>query len=667
MRVEAREQVVVGHDARRRLRRSSSLANGARPAGARIAGRSSPVGLARLDRRGRVVDRGAGDLAGLRAGERRLVARRGSGGRRGRRRPPRAGRSTSSTNVASRSTSPAIPEAAERPPGRSRGSWRSSPRRSRRARAASRSRRTRDLVGAGRRRASCTTSSSGGGAPASTRASPLLGLHEPLADALAQLARGHAREGDEQELVERVALGDVARGERGDRVRLAGAGARLEHGHAGRQRAADVEAARISAAVAHSSASSAAHSRRARRPKRAVDACQPRSSAARRRASSVEACGSPPKTSRCSGSRSSSSKRARTPTLGGRPCAARRRWRPPRRTRRTSCRRAAAARASRGRRGRRARRGTRARSRAGLESSASGPTRATRRPALAARPTVVTASKPRSGWAAVSASSRTHAASRWRGFDARVRDRRAAMSPPTPETVPLSMRPSASADADVDGAEVASRVEQRLGARRRSSSTSGSTCVDHRLARARPGGSVPRAISASDRGLRASAPVEPRVQQPLADAPLLEAVELDRQRVLDLVGVVGDADAEPLAQERAHRAAATKRTRSSSSTTGPAAARQRRRQERRRRRGARRSSASRAVRARRRRSSRLRRRPQLARGEVARVERLQRMRDDDAVAGAPSGTATVRSTTSSSSPTGTAGGRGAFVRSSLPV
>ena len=38
-----------------------------------------------------------------------------------------------------------------------------------------------------------------------------------------------------------VALGDVARRERGDRVRLAGARARLEHGHAGRQRAADVE------------------------------------------------------------------------------------------------------------------------------------------------------------------------------------------------------------------------------------------------------------------------------------------------------------------------------------------------------------------------------------------------------------------------------------------
>ena len=68
-----------------------------------------------------------------------------------------------------------------------------------------------------------------------------------------------------------------------------------------------------------------------------------------------------------------------------------------------------------------------------------------------------------------------------------------------------------------------------------------------------PGGSVPRPISARI----AAAPLgagQPRVEQPLADAPLLEPVELDRQRVLDLVGVVGDADAQPLAQERPHRA-----------------------------------------------------------------------------------------------------------------
>ena len=106
---------------------------------------------------------------------------------------------------------------------------------------ASRSRRSRDLLARAlgeqprRPRRRC------GGAPASARVEPLLGADEPLAHALAQLAGRHAREGDEQQLVERRALGDVARGERGDRVRLAGAGARLEHGDAGRQRAADVE------------------------------------------------------------------------------------------------------------------------------------------------------------------------------------------------------------------------------------------------------------------------------------------------------------------------------------------------------------------------------------------------------------------------------------------
>ena len=52
-----------------------------------------------------------------------------------------------------------------------------------------------------------------------------------------------------------------------------------------------------------------------------------------------------------------------------------------------------------------------------------------------------------------------------------------------------------------------------------------------------PGGSVP----ARDLGERRRPPVdarEPGVEQPLADAPLLEAVELDGQGVVDLVGEV---------------------------------------------------------------------------------------------------------------------------------
>ena len=71
----------------------------------------------------------------------------------------------------------------------------------------------------------------------------LLQADEALADAVAQLARGHAGEGHEQEVVEPRPLGDVARGEGGDRVRLARAGAGLEHGDPGRQRAAGVEGA----------------------------------------------------------------------------------------------------------------------------------------------------------------------------------------------------------------------------------------------------------------------------------------------------------------------------------------------------------------------------------------------------------------------------------------
>ncbi len=70
---------------------------------------------------------------------------------------------------------------------------------------------------------------------------PGLDGDEPLAHPLAQLARRHARERHEQQLLERRPLGDVPGRERGDRVGLARAGARLEHGHAARQRPADVE------------------------------------------------------------------------------------------------------------------------------------------------------------------------------------------------------------------------------------------------------------------------------------------------------------------------------------------------------------------------------------------------------------------------------------------
>ena len=95
------------------------------------------------------------------------------------------------------------------------------------------------------------------------------GFHrdQALAHAVAELAGGDPREGDEQQLLQRRALGDVARGQRRDRVRLARPGARFQDGHARRERAADVERR----CAAHASCtSSRSHRRRASRPNRVV-------------------------------------------------------------------------------------------------------------------------------------------------------------------------------------------------------------------------------------------------------------------------------------------------------------------------------------------------------------------------------------------------------------
>ena len=147
------------------------------------------------------------------------------------------------------------------------------------------------------------------------RAERPLGAHQPLADALAQLAGRHPRERDEQQVVERRAVRDVARRERGDRVRLAGAGARLEHGDPARQRPADVERLAVGeqahASRTSSRRSSPSHSRRAQRPKRVGSrSSQPGPDSSGRGACSHSSANvrSPPSTSRCSGSRSSLSK-----------------------------------------------------------------------------------------------------------------------------------------------------------------------------------------------------------------------------------------------------------------------------------------------------------------------------------------------------------------------
>ena len=103
-------------------------------------------------------------------------------------------------------------------------------------------------------------------------------------------------------------------------------------------------------------------------------------------------------------------------------------------------------------------------------------------------------------------------------------------------------------DADVDGAEVACRPEQRLGGADDVLDL-GQDRLDHRQPE-----DARRQGAAGDLGQGRGARVDAgqaRAQETVADAPLLEVVELDREAVLDLVGVVGDADAEALAQERA--------------------------------------------------------------------------------------------------------------------
>ena len=70
----------------------------------------------------------------------------------------------------------------------------------------------------------------------------LLRADQPLPNPVAQLAGGHAGEGDDEQLVEGDAAGDVAGGEGGDGEGLARPGAGFEDGHSrGRQRPAHVE------------------------------------------------------------------------------------------------------------------------------------------------------------------------------------------------------------------------------------------------------------------------------------------------------------------------------------------------------------------------------------------------------------------------------------------
>jgi hypothetical protein len=127
----------------------------------------------------------------------------------------------------------------------------------------------------------------GAGKPA---AEATLDARQPLAHALAKLAGGDAGEGDEQQTLQRDALGDIARRQRRDRVGLARAGAGLENSDAGGQGAAGIELDRLQReggaaggaltdahrARTSSRESNPSHSRRDSRPKReASDSGQP--------------------------------------------------------------------------------------------------------------------------------------------------------------------------------------------------------------------------------------------------------------------------------------------------------------------------------------------------------------------------------------------------------
>ena len=159
---------------------------------------------------------------------------------------------------------------------------------------------------------------------------------------------------------------------------------------------------------------------------------------------------------------------------------------------------------------------------------------------------------------------------------------------------------------------------------------------------------MPRAISAQHRVAPLGAG-QPRVEQPLADAPLLE-----RRRARPAARRSTSSSQSPTLmpsrwRRNARTGCSTKRTRSSSSTTVRRRSRQRRRRGSGRRRGAR-------PRQRRARPS------SVTRSKLHGLRRRARRRRSCAgrTAAADAGRRRVarRSTTSSSSPTGTAGGRG---------
>ena len=395
-----------------------------------------------------------------------------------------------------------------------------------------------DLLGGARRPAAATTSSSPSRAPpASTSASSRSAAHQPLAHAVAQLAGRHPREGDQQQLVQRHALGDVARRQRRDRVRLAGPGARLEHRDARRQRAADVERAAHWSFTA-STRSSPPHSRRAYWPKRVASPGIPLLVVARRRLEQRREREPPPRTRARARARGPPSGSGRTPTRPRAlpPAHVRRRRAAGQRQRLAhpavveiqraprSCSSAASTR----------RRGiARDRDRRLLRSRLRAPDRHRRRTRRSRTAPAAAPTPP----------------SRWRGLTLRVGDRR-QQRPRTPGTVPVSRRPSRPRPSRRRTPAPPRAISPRACPAISSTSCQISSTTGRPSC---PGGSVPRAISARIAG----AAVRTGHQRVRAAARRRPSARARRARPAARRSissrVVADADPQPLAQERAHR------------------------------------------------------------------------------------------------------------------
>ena len=228
------------------------------------------------------------------------------------------------------------------------------------------------------------------------------------------------------------------------------------------------------------------------------------------------------------------------PSGSGRTPTPRAGWRP-RRTPPTCGRRAAAARASRGRRDRSAPRARRAHPRATAPAPAPpSPARARRSPARSSPPSTTTRRR------AHSASSRTHAPSRWRGLTFEyvivVSSVAAHAGHRAGEPAPRHV------DLDVHRPGLARRSAPAPG-----SAISSTPCqIDCTTGNPSwPGGSLPAAISARI-AVRPSVPAITASSSRWPTPHFSSASSSTGSASLDLVGVVADADPEPLAQERAH-------------------------------------------------------------------------------------------------------------------